>query len=213
MISRLHFISQETAGVTHLGCIKKACVAGVDWVQLRVKDKPIESIVEIAQQAKLICDGFAAKLIINDHPLVAREAQSYGLHLGREDMPVAKARRIVGDKMVVGGTANTLKDILQHAYDGANYIGLGPFRFTRTKLKLSPVLGPAGYQEIMEELRKRNFDLPVIAIGGIEVTDIPALLATGVYGVAASSLIAFADEPAETLAQVNQLLKGGTALC
>jgi len=213
MISRLHFISQETPEFTHLECIKKACIAGVDWVQLRVKDRPMEEIIAIAKQAKLICDDFGAKLIINDHPLVAWKIQSYGLHLGKEDMPIAEARKIVGDKMIIGGTANTIDDILQHVADSADYIGLGPFRFTKTKLKLSPVLGLEGYQQIMKEIERLNLTIPVIAIGGIEANDIASIMKASVYGIAASSLIAFADEPEQTLTEINQLLRGENALC
>lgn len=213
MISRFHFISQESPDFTHLDCIKKACQSGVDWVQLRVKNKPIDEIIAIAKQAKLVCDDFGAKLIINDHPSVAKEVQSYGLHLGKEDMPVTEAKRIVGDKMVIGGTANTVDDILQHVDRGANYIGLGPFRFTKTKAKLSPVLGLDGYQEIMNELRRRNVNIPIIAIGGIAMSDISPIVGTGVYGIAASSLIALTDYPEQQLSAINKLLKGERSLC
>lgn len=206
MISNLHFISQETPDLTHLESIEKACNAGVDWVQLRVKNKSVEEIIAIAKQAKLICDKFEVKLIINDHPEIAKEVNAYGLHLGKEDMAVADARKIVGDKMIIGGTANTVEDIISHANNGADYIGLGPFRFTRTKAKLSPFLGLNGYDQIITEIKRLKIDLPIIAIGGIERGDISAIIETGVYGVAVSSLIAFADDPNKEVSGIIDVL-------
>lgn len=182
-------------------------------MQLRVKNKSIEEIIAIAKQAKIICDAFEAKLIINDHPLVAKEVDAYGLHLGKQDMPVAEARKIVGDNMIIGGTANTIEDILTHARDGANYVGCGPFRFTRTKEKLSPILGLEGYQNILAEAKKLEINLPIIAIGGIKTEDISAILQTGIYGVAVSALIAFADQPENEVMKIKELLKGENAVC
>jgi thiamine-phosphate pyrophosphorylase len=213
MISNLHFISQETPELTHLECIENACKAGVDWVQLRVKDKSPEEIFAIAKQAKVICDAFGARLIINDHPSVAKKVGAYGLHLGKEDMPVAEARKIVGDEMIIGGTANTIDDIITHAKNGANYIGCGPFRFTKTKAKLSPILGAEGYRNIIAEAKKQNITIPIIAIGGIETEDISSILETGMYGIAVSSLIAFSDQPEKEVSKIKELLKGENTLC
>lgn len=213
MVSNLHFISQETPEFTHLECIEKACRAGVDWVQLRVKNKSVDEIIAIAKQAKIICDSYGIKLIINDHPYVAKAVGAYGLHLGKEDMPVTEARKIVGDKMIIGGTANTIEDIITHAKNGANYIGCGPFRFTTTKVKLSPVLGLDGYQNILKEAKRLNIHIPVIAIGGIVTEDIAAILQTGVSGIAVSSLIAFADDPKQEVSKIKVLLKGENVLC
>lgn len=182
-------------------------------MQLRVKNKSIEETITIAKQAKVICDSFDAKLIINDQPLVAKEVGAYGLHLGKQDMPVAEARKIVGDNMIIGGTANTIEDIIAHARDGANYVGCGPFRFTRTKEKLSPILGLEGYLNILAEAKKLDINLPIIAIGGIRTEDIAAILQTGIYGVAVSALIAFADQPENEVTKIKELLKGENVVC
>ena len=76
-----------------------------------------------------------------------------------------------------------------------DYIGLGPFRFTTTKEKLSPILGIEGYQEILKELKNRNIDIPIYAIGGIEIEDVEKLEQAGVYGVAVSGLITHHKNP------------------
>ncbi|ASZ10254.1 thiamine phosphate synthase [Chitinophaga pendula] len=206
MIDSLHYISQATATHTHLENIREACVAGCRWIQLRIKDAPEDIILAQAIAAKAICQQYGAVLIINDHPQVALAAGADGVHVGKEDMTVAEARAIVGDYLIVGGTANTLDDILQHVTHGADYVGVGPYRFTTTKQKLSPILGLEGYMHLMEALRARHINIPVIAIGGILQEDIPALLDTGVHGVAVSGLITHAADKASLLSMLQGTL-------
>ncbi|MGV3507929.1 MAG: thiamine phosphate synthase [Sphingobacteriaceae bacterium] len=213
LVTNLHFLSAEPPELTHLECIEKACRAGVDWVQLRVKNKPLDEIIAIAKQSKIICDSYGIRLIINDHPSIAKAVAAYGLHLGKEDMSVTEARKIVGDEMIIGGTANTIEDVITHAKNGVNYIGCGPFRFTRTKAKLSPVLGLDGYKNIQTEAKRLNIQIPIIAIGGIETEDIAAILQTGISGVAVSSLIAFASDPKQEVSKIKELLKGENIVC
>lgn len=189
MIDRLQYISQPSAEGSHLASIRKALGADCRWIQLRIKDEPAERILPQALQAAELCRQFGARLIINDHPDIAVKVNAYGLHLGLDDMPVPEARKLTGKQLVIGGTANTLRDIEQRVAEGVDYIGLGPFRFTTTKKKLSPILGIEGYTRIMEQVRQRGIQVPVIAIGGIEAADIPAIMTTGIYGVALSGAI------------------------
>ncbi len=207
MIAQLHFITQENEIYSHLRGITAACEAGVKWVQLRIKDKTEEEISEQSQLAREICDRYGVKLIINDYPEIAKKVNADGVHLGKNDMPVANARHIVGNKMIIGATANTLEDIISHADNGADYIGLGPFRYTSTKKNLSPILGIEGYVHIMKECARRAIDVPIIAIGGIEREDIAALMETGVYGVALSGLIVRSNDMSGEVEKINSLLK------
>lgn len=189
MISTLHYISQQTAAAGHLENIQAACEAGCNWIQLRIKETPEADIINTAQAAKNICAVYGARLIINDHPHIAVTIGADGVHVGKNDMTVADARRITGKDFIVGGTANTLQDILEHVKHGADYIGLGPYRFTTTKQKLSPILGLEGIAAIMEQLHVQGISIPVIAIGGILPEDLPALMATGIHGIAVSGVI------------------------
>jgi len=208
MIAKLHYISQENSEQTHLLAIKKALEAGCNWIQLRVKNQPEEKVLKYALEARKLCDAFSAKLIVNDFPRVALEAKADGLHLGLQDMPVLQAREIVGSKMIIGGTANTFEHIKQRVAEGVDYIGLGPFRFTKTKEKLSPILGLNGYKAIIEQMQESGTDIPIIAIGGIELADTAAIIQTGVYGVAVSGSITYAKDSVATvremLAKLNQ---------
>jgi thiamine-phosphate pyrophosphorylase len=190
MISKLQFISQGADAASHLQQISEACAAGIRWVQLRMKDFSTEDILSAARQAKEICDHYNARLIINDHPRIAVAVNASGVHLGKADMPLAEARSVTGAGMLIGATANTFADIEAHYTAGADYIGLGPFRFTDTKKNLEPVLGLEGYERILRLFNAVNMHIPVIAIGGIVPDDIPDLLQAGVHGVAVSGAIA-----------------------
>jgi thiamine-phosphate pyrophosphorylase len=128
-------------------------------------------------------------LIINDNVTIAKEIGADGVHLGKNDMHPTEAREILGGEAIIGGTANTIEDVVQLSGSGVNYIGLGPYRFTTTKDKLSPILGLEGYMKIMREVQMMSIDIPIIAIGGIVPGDVAALMETGIYGVAVSSAI------------------------
>ena len=206
MIDKLQFISNQTKDLTHLGSIKIALEAGCRWIQLRVKDQPYEEVLKTAIEAKNLTEKYQAKLIINDDPFVAREIDAYGLHLGLKDIPIASARKIVGKEMIIGGTANTLENILDHLKEGADYVGLGPFRFTSTKLNLSPILGLDGYKNLTESLKNLKHSIPLIAIGGIMQDDIPEILETGMYGVAISGSIINAENPKNVVSKINKIL-------
>ena len=206
MIDKLHYISQQPTNGTHLTTIKAALNAGCKWIQLRVKDAPENIILEYALEAQALCGEFGAKLIVNDHPEIALQAGAYGLHLGLQDLPIAKARQIVGNQMIIGGTANTFEHIVQRVAEGVNYIGLGPYRFTKTKQKLSPILGLAGYQDILAQVRSAGINIPIIAIGGIEPGDITSIMQTGVHGVAISGAITYAADAVQTTQQIYRQL-------
>nr|WP_294876494.1 thiamine phosphate synthase [uncultured Pedobacter sp.] len=207
MIDKLHYISQETENTSHLDAINKTLIAGAKWIQLRVKNKPEDVILELAIKANALCRAYGARLIVNDHPLIALKAGAYGLHLGLTDMPIAEARSIVGEQMIIGGTANTFEHVKQRVAEGADYIGLGPYRFTNTKQNLSPIIGLEGYEAIMEQVSIAGITTPIIAIGGIELNDISLIMTTGVHGVALSGALTNANDPAAELAQMYSALK------
>ncbi|CAG4994288.1 Thiamine-phosphate synthase [Dyadobacter sp. CECT 9275] len=162
-------------------------------------------ILEKASLAKNLCDSYGAKLIINDYPEVARDTGAFGVHLGLEDLPIQTARQM-GGNMIIGGTANTLQDVLQRVQEGADYVGLGPYRFTNTKQNLSPVLGADGYRAILETIHQMNISIPVIAIGGITDEDITGLLSAGVHGVAMSAAITHSPDRKQFVTQLYKTL-------
>lgn len=172
-----------------------ALEGGCRWIQLRMKDAPAARITSVARELRDICRRYGARLILDDHVGLVKTVGADGVHLGKNDMPVAEARAILGPGVIIGATANTFDDIVRAAADGADYIGLGPFRFTTTKQNLSPVLGLQGYAEIMRQCRDAGISLPVVAIGGILPADARAVMACGVNGIAVSGAILNAPDP------------------
>lgn len=197
MIDRLHYISPQTEQESPLSAIKIALAAGCKWVQLRVKNEPENKVLDYALAASELCKTYGAQLMVNDYPEIALKTGAFGVHLGLQDMPVKQARELLGPKFIIGGTANTFEDVLNRVADGVDYIGLGPYRFTNTKKNLSPVLGLAGYADILKKTKLAGISLPIIAIGGIEIDDVSALRQAGIYGIAVSA--ALTNSPAPSL--------------
>ena len=211
-IARLHYITQgNILGYTHSQLAEEVCMGGADWVQLRVKKKGYLDWKEIALDTLKVCRKYKAKLIINDSVRIAKEIDADGVHIGKEDMLPKAARSLLGKEKIIGGTANSFIDIENLANAGVDYIGLGPFRFTETKEKLSPVLGLEGYQQIIEECRKNKITTPIIAIGGIKKEDLNNLFKTGIYGIAVSSGVNMEIDKEEAvksfLTEIQKLIK------
>jgi len=206
MFSKLQYISQGATAKEQLENIQNGLDAGCDWVQLRFKNGNENEFVEVAEQVKTICSTYRATFIINDHAQIAKDIDADGVHLGLQDMPVLQARQILGESKIIGGTANTLGDVLSRVNEKCDYIGLGPFRFTATKEKLSPLLGLQGFETIMNALAEREINIPVYAIGGIMDEDIESILATGVYGVAVSGMITGSKDKKELIQKLNSML-------
>jgi thiamine-phosphate pyrophosphorylase len=169
----------------------------VKWIQLRVKGKPVEQWKLIARQVQDICRGYQATLIVNDNVEIAREISAQGVHLGLNDMPIDKAREILGPEFIIGGTANTSREVELQLDRGADYIGIGPFRFTETKKQLSPELGLEGIRLLAEQFP----DVPLIAVGGIVLQDVNALMGIDIRGIAVSSAINKHPDPQGTARQ------------
>jgi len=186
MISKLQYISQGNTPEEHLEHIQKACVSGIEWVQLRLKGYTEKQVLETAIKAKEITTHFQTRLIINDYYKIAKEIKADGVHLGKNDVCPLVARKHLEKWQLIGGTANTLQDCENLRTKNVDYIGLGPFRFTKTKDNLSPPLGEKGYVAILSALKT---DIPIIAIGGITQNDLLDIMITGVYGIAISGEI------------------------
>ena len=178
--------------------IENVCKAGIDWVQFRMKTTDESIFFETAQKAQQICKTYGAVFIVNDQVQVAKDLAADGVHLGQGDMQLEKARKLLGAEKIIGATANTLQEIAKLPFEKINYIGLGPFAFSETKKNLSPVLGLSGYQKICPLVQ----GIPLIAVGGIREKDLPALLKTGVYGVAVSGLLSGTQEAVQNISKI-----------
>jgi len=202
----------DEAPLTHLQQVEAACRAGIQLIQFRMKLADDTTFRETARAAKQVCDDWGVRLIINDRVEVAREVGAYGVHLGKQDMSVAEARVILGEDYIIGGTANTIGDIRLHYSQGADYIGLGPYRWTSTKKNLSPILGLEGYQQIMEQMREARINIPVTAIGGIGQEDIRGLRQAGVQSIAFSGVLVHSKDWSDTIGRLEGEMREGLVI-
>lgn len=202
----LQYISHFTPQISYAEGIRMALEGGCRWIQLRMKDAPAEEIIACAEEVLPLCRRLGAKFLLDDHVELVRQLGADGVHLGKNDMPVDEARKILGPDIIIGGTANTIEDIIRLHKQGADYIGCGPFRFTTTKKNLSPILGLDGYKSIVLKMKELGIDLPIVAIGGITVEDIPAVMETGVSGIALSGAILGAPAPVEMTARIIETI-------
>lgn len=201
----IQFITHQNDCIGYAEGAKMALEGGCKWIQLRMKDATDDEVRSVAAEIQPLCKQNEAIFLLDDRVELVRELHADGVHLGKNDMPVDEARRVLGEEFIIGGTANTFEDIERLASQGADYIGCGPFRFTTTKKNLAPVLGLEGYRDIIENMRRTGIDIPVVAIGGITASDIDDILATGVKGIAVSGSVLTAENP---VAMMRTLING-----
>lgn len=192
-IGRLHVITDVTVQkrYTHEQLAALAAAGGADTVQFRDKRMKLEGRFEVAARMKELCDRFQIPLIVNDSIDVAVHAGADGVHLGRDDISVSEARRLLGDNVVIGATAGTLEDALAAQAAGASYIGFGHIFETSSKRKPTPPVGLATLQEVCERLH-----IPVIAIGGITAHNAREVMDAGAHGIAVIGAVCTAEDPA-----------------
>ncbi len=192
-ISPLQVLTLDLPGRSHAEQAAAACAGGARWIQFRTKALSGEARLREAREVVAECRRHGAVCIVNDSPELALACGADGVHLGREDMSPVEARRLLGEARLVGVTVNFPEDaekVLRERV--ADYAGVGPWRFTTTKQKLAPVLAPGDLRRLVDRLAP----LPCVVIGGVVADDIPAVLATGALGVAVSSSVMAAAEPA-----------------
>lgn len=206
MLHRVQYVSQGQTVDEQKKNILDALEAGCKFIQVRFKNGSKEEVLEVAQQARNWCNQAGATLIINDSVELALKVAADGVHLGLDDMSVKEARDWLGFDKIIGGTANTLDDVLRRIEEKCDYVGLGPLRFTETKEKLSPLLGFEGYQRVGKELEILGLSIPIYAIGGIVGNDVELLRKTGVYGIAVSGMITNSTSRAKLVSQIEEKL-------
>ena len=181
ILPRLQCLTTDLSDVSHAEQTRVFCEAGTSWVQIRSKSLSFSEYLIAAQTSARVCQEFGALFIVNDSPEIALRAQADGVHLGSNDLSPKLAREILGSKVLIGGTVNSMADAEVLVADGVcDYAGVGPFRYTGTKQNLAPVLDS-------EELRSIILALGAIrsfVIGGLEPDDVDNVLSFGAYGMA-----------------------------
>ena len=192
--------------ISHQQLALEACKAGVDLVQLRLKNMERAMMLSIATETKEICKKYKASFIINDHLDIALEVDADGVHLGNSDLDHFTARKELGASKILGATAYNAKEAKAHQLKGlADYIGLGTFRKTRTKPEITDFLTLDQVASLISGMAKMNPPtIPILVIGGIRLQDIPPLLSVGAYGVAIASLINQSKNKSLMLKQIQE---------
>ena len=171
-----------------LGCVEEALAAGVTLVQYRAKAADGGVLYAEACRLKELCDKYSVPLIINDRLDIALAVGAAGVHLGQDDLPCAVARRLLGEKFIIGVSAHNPAEAVQAVSEGADYLGCGAVFGTATKHDVAK-LG-------LENLRaiRKAVAVPMVGIGGITADNYAEVLATGADGAAIVSGILAQDD-------------------
>ena len=196
----LYFITDSTPynEEEFLERVEKALSGGVTIMQLREKDRTTREYISLAEKVHRIAQKYKVPLIIDDRTDVALAVGAEGVHLGQSDMPIDTARKIVGDKMIIGATTKTVEQALEACKNGADYLGVGAIYPTTTKVK-TVLTSVDTLKDIVKAV-----SVPVNAIGGLNKDNIDVLKDSGISGICAVSAIMKADDPQTAARELKQ---------
>ncbi len=186
---------------THMQLAELVCLrqtGGADTIQFREKKASTHDLIEMATAIRKICADAAVTFLVNDRVDVALACDADGVHLGQQDLPISVARKILGPDKIIGGTAANLEQALQVEQEGADYLGFGHIFATQSKEKSTSPKGPDELRKICEAV-----SIPVIAIGGINLSNIDQVLNAGAWGVAVIGAVCAQDDPQSAVKQLK----------
>ena len=200
----LYLVTDRTLslGRSTVEVVRAAIRGGVSCVQLREKGCSTREFMDEARLLKALLAGTGVPLFINDRLDVALAVGADGVHLGQNDLPIADARRLVGNRMIIGISAESVADAIRAEAEGADYIGASPVFTTPTKTDTAPPLGLDGLRAI-----RRAVQLPLVAIGGINADNAAQVLRAGADGLAVVSAIVSAPCPRTAAAGLRQRIQ------
>ena len=187
----LYFITDST-GYTEeafLLRVEQALRGGATLLQLREKNRSTRAYIRLAEKVHAIAKRYRVPLIIDDRVDVALAIDAEGVHVGAEDMPVALARKLMGDDKIVGATAKTVPWAREAWEQGADYLGVGAIYPTTTKVK-TVLTSTETLREICNAV-----PIPVNAIGGLNKENIDVLAGIPIAGICVVSAIMKAEDP------------------
>jgi len=180
----------QTAGRTLPAVVAEALRGGLRAVQLREKDLAAGQLFALACELRKLTREYGARLLINDRIDVALAVAADGVQLGKAGLPVAEARRILGNERLIGYSAHSADEALQAQRDGADFVTLGPVFQTPSKLQYGEPVGTAVLSEVAGKL-----GIPVFALGGIKLDSVAETMSAGAQGVALISAIIASPNP------------------
>jgi thiamine-phosphate pyrophosphorylase len=174
--------------------------AGVDLLQLRAKNQSPAEIEKLAVELQAVLSERGVPLIINDHPQIARNVRADGVHLGQDDLPIAEARKVVGQECAVGKSTHSIDQAIRAFHEGADYIGFGPIFATPTKPDYPPI-GLDDIAKVHESVR-----IPIFCIGGIKLDNLAKVIEAGARRVVIVSGLLQAKDIVAYAGSVKELL-------
>lgn len=203
-IGRLHVLTDTVLQTrfSHFELAQMAIKGGADTIQFRQKSGSTRSMIQMAKKLKQLCTESGVIFIVNDRVDVALAAGADGVHLGQDDFPIPLARKLLGKKAIIGGSAATLDEAEKCVAEGVDYIGFGPVFPTTSKADAGPVSGIGVLKKAVESV-----PLPIIAIGGIQPKNAPQVIEAGAYGLAVISAVCCQEDPEKATRTLSQVLK------
>lgn len=186
---------------SHFDIAQMAIEGGADMIQLRDKTMPANELIEKAIIISALCRKAGVQFIVDDRVDVALVAESDGVHLGKEDISVAEARKALGEGRIIGATAHSLAEAIDAQEAGADYIGFGHIYPTYTKKKNT---NPKG----LESLKKvcSAITVPVLAIGGINPDNAFEVMKCGAYGIAVVGSVVKSNDPRSAVRKLKKIV-------
>ncbi len=205
-IGRFHVLTDTClqARFSHVELAKLVIAGGADTIQFRQKEGPTGELIRVAGQMQALCKRAGTTFIVNDRVDVAIASQADGVHLGQDDFPISLARKILGEKAIIGGSAGSLEEARTCLREGVDYIGVGPVYPTFSKADAGPA---AGLELLMQIVT--TIPLPIIAIGGIMAGNAAPVIETGVHGIAVISAVCCENDPTEAARCLRRLMEAG----
>lgn len=186
---------------SHIEIAKIAIHGGADIIQFRDKYMASGEMINTALQIRNLCLKHSVIFIVNDRADIAMISNADGVHLGKEDIPIREARKLLGKNKIIGATAHSLNEAIKAEKEGADYIGYGHIFATTTKLKTTK---PKGLLKLAEVCRKVK--IPVIAIGGIDLDNASSVINSGAHGIAVIGSVLKNDNPANTVEKLRKIV-------
>ena len=198
--ARLYFVA-DRGGMEH--ALEGALAGGVDLFQLRDKDATDDELLAAAATARSLCEAAGALFLLNDRPDLAAASGADGVHVGQDDMPVDRARKLVGDDALVGLSTHSMQQAQAGCRSGADYIAVGPVHATPTK-EGRPAIGvePIKYAAA-------HVSIPWFAIGGLDAGTVGAVVKAGARRIVVVRARAHAHDPEATARALRATVNGG----
>jgi thiamine-phosphate pyrophosphorylase len=207
-IARFHVLTDTAiqARWSHAELADAAIRGGAEAIQFRQKRGEMIDLIREARAVRDICRRRGVLFLVNDRVDLALAIDADGVHLGRDDLPIPVARRLLGPRRIIGGSAGTVEEARAGLREGADYLGCGPVFATSTKPDAGPAAGPALLRAIREAV-----DLPLLAIGGIAHENVAAALAGGADGIAVIAAVCADPDPEGAARRIRLALDAAAA--